>query len=158
MSDSANKPALEWEWSASSIDRSVISEVEAQWGIRFPDDYVACAQQHHGGRPSLMCFDLPNRPEAVFNHLLGFVEGADLTIAQVYNSVKDRLPAKVFPFADDPFGNLLCFDYRGSNSLANASPRIVFWDHEVAFRDPDRAIIPVSETFTDLLRKLYIPE
>ena len=56
--------------------------------------------------------------------------------------------AKVYPFARDPFGNLLCFDYRNSTE----SPTVVFWDHEE--ENIKEAIYPVCSTFTELLASL----
>ncbi|MEC1599882.1 SMI1/KNR4 family protein, partial [Bacillus spizizenii] len=36
-----------------------------------------------------------------------------------------------------------------------SSPSIVFWDHEMAFEDPERALSPVCDSFTELVNKLY---
>jgi hypothetical protein len=150
------RPPLIWEWASAPVDRSVIAAVEAAWGIRFPEDYVECARENHGGHPTnRKCFDFRGRKGAVFSDLLSFVaEGEKTTIVEMYNCVKDRLPAGVFPFAGDPFGNLLCFDYRKTPE----QPTIAFWNHEVAFDDPERAVRYVCDTFTQLLNKLYNPE
>jgi len=154
MSNVNNNTSLVWQWAAGPIESDVVRSVERQWGIQFPQEYVECVQEFHGGRPSLECFDFPRRKEAVLNHLLGFVDGADLTITQVYDSVKDRLPDGVFPFADDPFGNLICFDYRNATT---SSPSVVFWDHEVAFSDRERATSHVTNSFNEFVNMLYNP-
>ncbi|CJH30980.1 SMI1 / KNR4 family [Streptococcus pneumoniae] len=61
---------------------------------------------------------------------------------QTYNSIKDRLVDKVYPFARDPFGNLLCFDYRNNPQ----SPTVVFWDHEE--EEMEESIYPVCSSVT----------
>lgn len=66
---------------------------------------------------------------------------------------KDRLIEKVIPFAEDPFGNLLCFDYRNDDQ-----PIIVFWEHEKAFNDKESATIYLCDTFTKLMLMLHEPQ
>ena len=46
----------------------------------------------------------------------------------VFNDYKDTLPKKVIPFAFDPSGNLICFDYKDYED----NPIVVFWEHENA--------------------------
>ncbi|MDL5142234.1 SMI1/KNR4 family protein [Bacillus atrophaeus] len=61
------------------------------------------------------------------------------------------MPDKVIPIADNVFGNEICFDFRkGLNS-----PSIVYWDYEITFEDPERALSPVCDSFTELVNKLY---
>lgn len=55
---------------------------------------------------------------------------------------------KLIPFAKDPFGNLLCFDYRYNEK----SPKIVFYDCE------ETTITTVCDSFTELLERLYALE
>jgi hypothetical protein len=153
------KPAtgLTWRYLKTPIDRNVIAQVGKAWRVTFPDDYVDCAMVNHGATPAAKCFDFPGHREAVFRALLGYFDAKsdneNLSITQMYEAVKDQLPERVYPFAMDPFGNLLCFDYRDSKRNA---PTIVFWDHEVD--DPEEAIAYVCDTFSELLAKLYEPE
>lgn len=44
----------------------------------------------------------------------------------IYEDVKEELLDNLYPFANDFFGNFLCFDYRKNST----SPTIVFWYHE----------------------------
>lgn len=147
--------AVTWQWSKAPITRKRIAKVEEQWGIRFPEDYIECALLHHGGHPSADVLDVPGRPGAVFNHLLSYVdahsENENPGISQTYSLLKARLPKGVYPFAADPFGNYLCFDYRDK---AKSGPSIVFWDHEFS-RNREKAFTYVCGTFTELVRMLY---
>ena len=36
----------------------------------------------------------------------------DENIIEVFDDYKDTLPAELVPFAFDPAGNLICFDYK----------------------------------------------
>ncbi|HAE43690.1 MAG TPA: SMI1/KNR4 family protein, partial [Clostridiales bacterium] len=69
--------------------------------------------------------------------------------------IKDRLIDKIYPFPEDPFGNLICFDYRNG---MNKSLKVVFWDHEIAHDSSEEAIRYICVNFTILLHKLYTPE
>lgn len=62
----------------------------------------------------------------------------------------NRLIEKVIPFAEDLFGNMICFDYR-----SNSQPLIVFWEHEKAFSDKESAITHICNNFAELLNMLY---
>jgi hypothetical protein len=140
-----------WDWAQKPVQRSVVRRVARAWGIEFPDDYVACAMANHGGHPTPQCFDMPRRKEAMFNRLLAYT-GKTGRIERTFEAIKDRLPASVYPFADDPFGNHLCIDYR------KGKPVVVFWDHEVAAEDPAASVTRVCGTFTELLGMLYEPD
>ena len=142
--------SISWKWPEPPADISTISALEDLWGVHLPKDYVECATANHGGRPSLKCFDFDGRKEAVFNRLLPLT-GGPIRVDTIWDAIKDRLPDRVFPFASDPFGNYLCFDFRERN------PSVVVWDHEVASTDPHQAIQRICNSFSELLDKLYDP-
>lgn len=104
---------LRWICENESVETTTISKVEDIFGIEFPRDYVECIIKNNGGYPKPNRFNL-NGNEEVFNNFLSFDEEDSSNIINAYNDVKDRLIEKVIPFAEDPFGNLLCFDYRNN--------------------------------------------
>lgn len=146
---------LVWDSMHREVSNNVILEIEKYFGANFPKDFKKCVVINHGGYPDLDTFDFENHKDAVFSRLLSFDKQKQTYILNVYNAIKDRLIDNIFPFASDPFGNYLCFDYRNGK---NESPTIVYWNHEEAFENPDSAIHPVCDTFTELLSKLYNPE
>lgn len=66
--------------------------------------------KNDGGYTKPNRFDF-NDNEEVFNNLLSFDEEDCSNIIDTYNDIKDRLIGRVIPFAEDPFGNMICFDY-----------------------------------------------
>jgi hypothetical protein len=138
---------IEWLFCHEQVDDKVIDGIESQLNVKFPEDYIDCAKINHGGNPSLQVYDFPEHYEAVFNSLLSLSPDESSYIVDVYNNVKKRLVDNIIPFADDPFGNLICFDYR--NGTDNVS--IVFWDHELSYEDSQKALTPICATFTSLL-------
>ena len=140
---------LRWICENESVETTTISKVEDIFGIEFPRDYVECIIKNNGGYPKPNRFNL-NGNEEVFNNFLSFDEEDSSNIINAYNDVKDRLIEKVIPFAEDPFGNLLCFDYRN-----NEQPTIVFWEHEKAFNNKENAISFICNTFSQLLNMLH---
>ena len=94
------------------------------------------------------CFYIGFKGET-FNNLLTFDLDSEYSILKIFSTLKSRLVEKVFPFARDPFGNYICFDYR-----SGGDPTIVFWEHEAASIDNDSAISKVCDSFSELLDML----
>jgi len=141
---------IEWLFSNEPVDEQRIVSIESQLNIVFPEDYIECAKNNHGGHPSLQIYDFGGHQEAVFNGLLSLASNDKNSVLSVYNNVKDRFVSGIYPFADDPFGNLICFDYRNSDSI----PSVVFWDHDLCYENPEKAILPICRTFTELMLSL----
>ncbi|ARU61424.1 hypothetical protein CBW65_10725 [Tumebacillus avium] len=142
---------LEWIVLEDRVTDADIARVEELFKIQFPKDFIECALVNHGGHPEKDVFDFGQHIGKVFGFMLSFNPESSLYLPNVYNNVLDRLADHVYPFADDPGGNLLCFDYRRDKD----NPTIVYWDHEVAFLDAEKGLYPVCDTFTELLHKLY---
>ncbi len=142
---------MNWTGSLQPVSKQEVEAIEWVLGVKLPDDYLECAMVNHGGRPSLKCLDFAKRKDNVFQSLLPLTEQSKrMGVVQMISSVTDRLPGQVIPFGNDPGGNLYCFDYRRS-----PSPRVVYWDHELAVGNPPEAIVPVAESFTELLGMLH---
>ncbi|MFC4620420.1 SMI1/KNR4 family protein [Camelliibacillus cellulosilyticus] len=143
---------LQWKCREKfKLKESDIKRIEVNWGIEFPNDFKEVVVKYHGCRPEQDVFRM-NDKEETFNFLLSFSKEDEYNyILSTYEGVKDRLIDKVYPFANDPGGNLFCFDYRKSDM----NPQIVFWDHEVAFEDPEKAITYLCDSFTELLLNLH---
>ncbi|WOA66240.1 SMI1/KNR4 family protein (plasmid) [Bacillus mycoides] len=125
-----------------------IKQLEQYLNIKFPNDFLECVQEYDGGYSTPDTFNIPNQDENSLNNLLTLDSDRKNSFLKTYNNTKDRSPDKIYPFARDPFGNLLCFDYRNNTD----SPTIVFWDHEE--EDIEEAIYPVCSTLTELLASL----
>ncbi|MDY0943417.1 SMI1/KNR4 family protein [Priestia megaterium] len=147
--------SIEWLFcSEQEATLKDVVEVEKKFGIKFPIDYIDCILENHEGYPSLNAFDYGKVKGAAFNHLLSFNQQEIDYLVQVRENIKDRLIDRVYPFADTPGGDYLCFDYRTNEE----NPPIVYWDHELAYEDPEEGVFFVANTFTELLSKLYNDE
>ena len=143
---------LRWICENEKVEIETIMNLEATLGVKFPRDYVEVVMQNDGAYPKPNRFDL-NGNEEVFNNLLSFSKDDSCYIVDTYNYAKDRLIDKIVPFAEDPFGNLICFDFRNISQ-----PCIVFWEHEKAFSDKNSAIVYLCDSFTELLQMLHQTE
>ncbi|WP_143318605.1 SMI1/KNR4 family protein [Clostridium sp. HBUAS56017] len=143
---------LRWICENDNIGVEIISKVENTFGVKFPKDYIEIVMKNDGGYPKPNRFNLNGNGE-VFNNLLSFDEEDCSNMIETYNDVNDRLLEKIIPFAEDPFGNLICFDYRN-----NEQPTVVFWEHEKAFNNKENAISFICNTFSDLLNMLHESE
>ncbi|PYE92929.1 SMI1/KNR4 family protein [Bacillus sp. 196mf] len=140
---------ITWSFmSKTPITDEEIQKAEKYFGIKFPEDFIACVKKYDGGYPRPKIFDVPGRDENVFSKLLTFDLESRNSIIQIYEDIKDRLANKTYPFGKDSFGNHLCFDYRNNPE----SPTVVFWEHEE--EDIEKAIYPVCSSFTELLNSL----
>ena len=133
-----------WLFAEPLKDTTVIGKVESIIGQSFPADFVEFILQHNAGCPKLCVFDTARVKERVFSRLLSFDENDKNNIFFDLRAFSDIMPkTSLVPFAIDPFGNCLCFDYN------TTPPTVVFWDHEVNETEF------VASTFTELLSKLY---
>ena len=95
----------EWVRRAKPITRNQVAQVEAAWAIQFPEDNIECVLENSGRSPDPDVFDLGDSAEV-------FHPESPTFILNNFEWIQDRLVAGVYPFADDPFGNMICFDYR----------------------------------------------
>lgn len=128
---------ITWE-RGSKIDESIIKEVETKFGITLPDDYKSVVIDNNNARPSINTFDTESSSEHVFKKLLS-LKVDDIETVYKAKEVLSKIDDSLFPFANDPAGNLLCF--KGG--------AVVYWLHE------DNSILKVANSFTQFIAKLY---
>ncbi|KWX88142.1 hypothetical protein AMQ83_08645 [Paenibacillus riograndensis] len=136
-----------WLFAEESIDEETFRSVESTIGVTYPRDYEECVKKYNGGYPKPNKFDLHNGVQAIFMGLISFTN-ENLNITMFSDFAEESSVEGLVPFGRDPFGNLLCFDYR----LNKTSPKVIFFDHEAT---GEEAIITICNTFTELLDGLY---
>lgn len=146
MSAKRSKAKQVWFEEDDPVPASVIRDVGRDLGVVFPEAFVEIASKYNGGCPDRDIFDVPGRPECVFDYLISFPEG----IQEFIREAGDRLPASLIPFATDPFGNAICFDYRGGTD----GPSVAFWDHE-SCSDARNCTSQIAGTFEEFCDSLY---
>jgi SMI1 / KNR4 len=122
----------------SKIDESTIKKVETKFGITLPGDYKRIIINHNNARPSVSTFDTESSTEHVFKKLLSLKED-DLETVYKAKKVLSTIDDTLFPFANDPAGNYLCFK----------NGAVVYWLHE------DNSVLKVANSFTEFIAKLY---
>lgn len=122
----------------SKIDESTIKKVETKFGITLPGDYKRIIINHNNARPSVSTFDTESSTEHVFKKLLSLKED-DLETVYKAKKVLSTIDDTLFPFANDPAGNYLCFK----------NGAVVYWLHE------DDSVLKVANSFTEFIAKLY---
>ncbi|MFP7412698.1 SMI1/KNR4 family protein [Priestia filamentosa] len=162
---------VKWRRLKSSVSDNDILLLEEKMNMTFPKDYKECVKVNQGTRPKPYIFDVEG-VEKVFGALLKINSPEDPSdMWNNYLDYKTTLPKEVIPFALDPAGNLIYFDYKNHKE----DPIIVFWGHEDAWEkemlmreeglseeEAEEAarenIFHVADTFTDLLQKLHEDE
>jgi hypothetical protein len=134
-----------WLFKDPPVEEEKITEIEKLYGVILPYDYKECIKENNGGFPEPNIFDCDDESiEKVFNNLISFTdENVNIRMFQEFSS-----GSSLFPFAKDPFGNLICFDYRESNE----SPKVVFLNFE---ESGETSITLICDSFTMLLDRLY---
>lgn len=136
---------MKWlNYKDSSIN--IIESVEHRLQVTLPEDYKQFVLKYDGGYPSPNHFKVDGKVE-IFNNLISLDENEYDNIYEILEDLQDRLSAQLIPFAEDGFGNLLCFDY-------SADKNIVFWDHEKNY-DDFKEIIFVCSSFSNLIENLF---
>jgi len=118
---------LMWPFPHETVSEEVIAIFEESIGVKFPKDYISCAIVNHGSAVLPYVFEVGGI-KRVFGTLLSYDKQSNDSIEKVYNDYKNTLPKQLIPFAFDPAGNLICFDYKDHEK----DPIVVFWEHENA--------------------------
>lgn len=137
-----------WEYIEEKINNLDIQKIEQYFNIKLPKAYINCIKENNGGSPIPCIFNIGKEDGYVFNNLININK-----IVTVYENLSKYL-GNLIPFADDPAGNLLCFDYRDKKTQ---KPKIVFWNHELAAHPEyqDKAIKEICDSFSTLLQILH---
>jgi len=138
---------MHWDYTRP-VSEEVVRRVETRLGVKFPASYVECVKKYNNGVPQAYLYYMGNGRERVFGQLIDIRDSLDVyeTLIEEHNG-----PEHVIPFAEDPAGNFICFDYRGISD--GEEPSIVFFDHEVE----GGAIQKICDSFSDLLDMLHEP-
>lgn len=131
-------------YKGSSID--IIESVEHRLQITLPEDYKQFVLKYDGGYPNPNHFKVDGKVE-IFNNLISLDENEYNNIYEILEDLQDRIGDQLIPFAEDGFGNLLCFDY-------SANKNIVFWDHEKNYGD-FKELPLVCFSFSSLIENLF---
>ena len=120
--------------SAPPVTEDDLVQAEAQMGRPIPAAYRTFLLAHNGGRPIGAMFEIHGgggTGNVTDMSRVGWFFG--INTGQHYNNLEDvveiyrgRLPANVFPIADDPFGNVIGLSTEGEQAGA-----VYFWDHEL---------------------------
>ncbi|MBJ8056120.1 SMI1/KNR4 family protein [Bacillus cereus] len=158
---------IEWDNPDKLVSRDYVLEVAQKMSVHFPQDYIECVLENNGASVEPEAFDVKGI-ERVFGSLLSYDENRIENILKVYENYKGTIPSNVIPFAIDPSGNLICFDYKNHEE----NPIVVFWEHEDAWEKEAlmeskgitageaeevarENVFFVANTFTEFLSKLH---
>ncbi|GLI82626.1 SMI1/KNR4 family protein [Rossellomorea marisflavi] len=156
-----------WQFADQAVSEEYVKKTGSELGYELPEDYIECVALNNGANVEPDLFHV-GTVEKVFGTLLSYDQDNDEYIVDVFNSYKAALPNGLVPFAFDPAGNLLCFDYKNHES----NPVIVYWEHENAWEKEmvmkdeglteeqaeERVrenVFYVAATFTEFLDKLH---
>ncbi|NMD71607.1 SMI1/KNR4 family protein [Bacillus sp. DNRA2] len=119
---------LTWPEPDETVLAEYVNKVGKQIGFIFPSDYVECAIHYNGSAVLPYNFEVDG-VSRVLGTLLSYDKDSSENIIKVYQKYSSSLPKELVPFAFDPAGNLICFDYKGHED----NPIVVFWEHENAW-------------------------
>ncbi|HEY9007226.1 MAG TPA: SMI1/KNR4 family protein [Ohtaekwangia sp.] len=142
---------VKWQ-SGSSLNGLFLSRLEVEWNVTLPGDFKSVVLDNNYAYPLPNVFDTEKSKGRVFAGLLNFNLQDKSNAIKDYLAIKSRLPIKVYPFAEDPSGNFICFDF------ATPKPTVIFWNHEgrIVNGKDTYDVEFVADSFTDLLSKLYV--
>ncbi len=129
---------MEWKFvKKTNIDN--IRKVENQTGFSIPEELKKVILDYNSGYPTFSCYDTINEQGKEIKKLLSFNEEDSENIYMFLNFYKET---KLFPFADDSAGNLICLD----------TSNVVLWNHETAQKTY------IANSVTEFLSNLYEEE
>ena len=138
------EPYLNIELQPVSPDE--LAQLEQEWAVRLPEEYKALVTSYQGMTPEPCVFAV-GRGTSVFNVLLTIRPHEDreeYSVRRIHEVLKPHIPEGIFPFAETPGGESICFDYRSNP----AQPKIVLVTVETF-------IYPIADSLNDFLNKLH---
>jgi SMI1 / KNR4 family. len=138
---------MNWRSVKPLVSGKEVEEFEEKIRYQFPTSFKEFIRLNNGGKPSHKAFNTKTTKERVFNNLLSFNKNDSLNI-WIFNDWdgimsdwnKTDLMNSYVAFAQDAFGNLICFD-RSNN-------HIVLIEHETM------CVEPVAENFNKFIASL----
>jgi cell wall assembly regulator SMI1 len=121
-------------------------QLEHRWGVSLPEEYKRVAAAHQGMTPEPGVFDV-GRGTNVISLLLtvsGETSQDDYSALGAFEVLKPHVPEGLYPFAETPGGEYVCFDYRESQRR----PRVVLITVEMD-------IHPIASSFSEFLSALH---
>lgn len=82
------------------------------------------------------------------NNLVSFCEDDIRYIVNIFNDAEGLKETGLIPIAEDPFGNLYCYDF------SNGKSDIVFWEHEDWDEDDELEKTVICSSFTEFINML----
>jgi len=131
---------ITWRSFHQTTDISLLNQIETELGISFPEEYIEIASKFDSGVPDKMIFIAGNK-ERVFQRLISIRTDKHPNIKDARKWVD--LSETLIPFALDPFGSMLCFDYS-----VGQFPVIVFHETET------EQLFEVCHSFSEFLKEL----
>jgi hypothetical protein len=139
-----------------------IENLEKYVNLTFPDSYKKHLIRYNGGYCVPDTFDFIENGQnsnSCIDYFLAIYDGLYCNLKNRIDMLKinnKRLPQPIIPFADDPFGNAICFSC-GEKDYGY----IYFWNHE---REVDYSVEDdsnydnlylIANSFTEFLEGLY---
>lgn len=139
---------MEWLSVKGKITIEDINKAEELLKIKYPLYYKNIVLSYNRGVPRPNQFIVSNT-ERVFNRLLSITEDVELNVFSVYEIMKENGLSNLIPFASDPFGNYICFDYMSEDI------NIVFVDMEKIYNNKIYKGDYVCKNIEDLFNSIY---
>jgi len=149
---------LECDDSSEPVDERFVKDYETLIGTKLPDSYRQFLLATNGGILSSnnKIIEVTGNPEFAPESItgtMGFMVDnfygltglsyPSLSLFQVFDITRDRIPLGTVPIAKDPFGNLFLLGVSGA-----FRDSIFFWDHEIeGFESPDGLFSNVGKLF-----------
>lgn len=133
---------MQWDSERHIITNEMIKKVENSLNIEFPKDFVLAIKMYDGSYPVPNIITVSGENEIV-NNFVSFWEEDESYILDVLNDT-EGLGDGLIPIAEDPFGNLFCYDF------LNLKEKIVFWNHEQCKKNS-----VICNNFTEFIGMLH---
>lgn len=134
---------MNWICEHNIITDDTIKQIQDFLGISFPKDFISIIKKYDGGYPEPNKITFNGSTEIV-NNLISFLKSDESFILDILEETEFLKETKLIPIAEDPFGNLFCFDFN------NGKDEIVFWNGE---KHKDKIFI--CNSITEFIQMLH---
>lgn len=117
--------SIQWNYKIQLKNTEIFEKIENDNGIKIPNELRTFIEANNGAYPTPNCVDI-NGEERVYDATLSFNEKEEDATTFLF-AMKVVANPDYIPFAQDPFGNYYCYEWKNKT--------VSFYNHEDEMMD-----------------------
>ncbi len=131
-----------------------IKNLEKQFNVILPEDYIEFLLQYNGGLPTPNAYYVEGHPEEILGIQVFFGIGREIESSCLdwnYKESRYSIPSELFPIGCSDTDDWICFSLQGESKGS-----VFFWDAMAESEKPSYSnVYKIADSFSDFLNGLF---